>query len=72
MEPLKRLEFNGFVMTERVKERTSFVFQHMQLDMTVTQTKNIRDKKGNPLPQAKQIEYAYEVELEIIDASFLR
>lgn len=59
-------------MTERIKERTSFVFQHMQLDMTVTRTTNIRDKKGQALPPARQLEYAYEVELEIIDASFLQ
>ena len=72
MEPLKRSTFNAFVMTERIKERTSFVFQHMQLDMTVTRTTNIRDKKGQQLPQARQTEYAYEVELEIIDASFLQ
>ena len=44
----------------------------MQLDMTVTRTTNLRDKQGKQLPQARQIEYAYEVELEIIDASFLK
>ena len=48
------------------------MFQHMQLDMTVTKTTNIRDKKGQHLPPARQHEYAYEVELEIIDASFLQ
>ena len=48
------------------------MFQHMQLDMTVTKTTNIRDKRGQALPAARQHEYAYEVELEIIDASFLQ
>ena len=71
MEPLMRKQFNAHVMTERIKERTSFQFQHMQLDMTVTKTTNIKDKKGHPIQGPNKDEYAYEVELEIIDASFL-
>lgn len=57
--------------SERIKERTSFGFAYLRLDLTVTKTRQL-DKMGQPITQHRKGDnLSYEVELEIADINFL-